>query len=67
MEKGALFMRQVLALIKSRSLLELQHLFAVEKLHMFFTSVVFKTRLCQCFSCSIIVLFIKVLAGGMTV
>lgn len=65
-EKGALLMRRVLALIKSMSLLQLQHLFVVEKLHMFFTLVIFKFRLCQCYSCSIIVLFTEVLAGGMT-
>lgn len=47
-------MGQVLALVRSLSLLQLQHLFVVEKLHLFFTSVVFQGRLCQCFSCSII-------------
>lgn len=49
-EKGALLMGQVLAVVRSLSLLQLQHLFVVEKRHLFFISVVFQVRLCQCFS-----------------
>lgn len=67
MEKRALFMRQVLPLVKSISSLQLQHLFVIEKLHVFFTSVEYSKSDCQCFSCSVIVLFTKVLAGDMTV
>lgn len=67
MEKGALFMRQVLALVKKMSLLQLQHLFVAGKLHMFFTSVGFKVRLWQRFSCIIIELFTAVLPGAITV
>lgn len=66
-------MGQLLALVKSLSWLQLQPLFVVEKLHMFFTSVVklitdySKTGYVSVSPVGSLVLFNKVLAGGVTV
>lgn len=67
--KKWLFMRQVLALVKSMCLLQLQHLYFVVKLQVVFIPVILKARLCQCFSCSKnnLVYWREFLAGGVTV
>lgn len=62
-------MTQVLALVKSICLLQLQHSYFVVKLQVVFIPVILKARLCQCFSCSKNNLVHKreFLAGGVTV